>query len=235
MARWILFKNLLKELKTPKEKEDFIKGNRAGTLENTKNLYKSYDFLENYAFRKNKEFIFIYSPLALTEVFNVLFENHVLEYARRNFIPLSDVYELRKTFPEGTYDYIMTENKEYLRALDGHLYFYTKMNPLVELSGNFISEYGLLTHDAHLLAEAINADANYFITTDKELIEKFKNKKDYDLKVIFPDTFIIQFAEVFQNIKTQKSVKKSSGNPNPASPKLKVSGGTGNRTQTFTV
>jgi len=195
IARWLAFHSLLNEKKTLKEKENFVKECEKKVDRHKAKLLDSYHFIENHVCKENSGFDFLYSPLVLTEVFNVLFEKYVYDYMQRSYIPLGDIHVVRgEKFPDGTYNEIYTYNEQNYNKLKRFTKVAQDKEDLIKVSGVFISEYGLLSQDAHIIAEAINADCKYFITNDDRILENLKNAKQ--IKVMRPSSFSSHFSKI---------------------------------------
>jgi len=189
IARWVLFSSLLNEKETEKERQEFILENKKGNSKANK-LYTSYFFMEDVVLKKKTKFNFVYSNLVITELINVLFENYVASYMQRNFIPLSDIHTIRKTFSKGTYDELSTKYGNYLDKLKKYLSLIDVAKvDIGMMSGLFLTEFGLLNHDALIVAQAVYWECPYLITNDTELIDRFK-KENKTTKIIRPETFL---------------------------------------------
>jgi predicted nucleic acid-binding protein len=194
IARWIVFNSLLDEKPTPQEKAEFISLSEKRINKHNSKFIDSYKFIEQEVCVKTKKFKFFYSPLVLTEVFNTLFEKYVYEYMKRNFIPLYEIHEVRtEKFKEGTYDQIYLLYQKYLNKLKKFTNVASEKEELMKVSGVFISEYGLLSQDAHILSQAVYVDCNYFVTNDQKILDNIKEAPH--IKAMKPASFNSHFAK----------------------------------------
>ena len=207
IAKWLSLSGLSSIKKTTREKREFLEHYKDSKNKHLQKLYYSYEFIEKFVcndVEKNR-FRFMYSPLVMTEVLNVLFELYVYEYMQRNTIPSDEFYVLRKEkFDEGTYAEIYLANKELFEKLEGFMEMAIEDKKLFGIAGLCISEYGVKSQDAHLIAQATFNGCKYFVTNDGDLLSKFneENHKEKAYPIaIFPNNFMQKFTS--EN-KTQK-------------------------------
>lgn len=193
IAKWLILHSLASKKKTVREKREFIESHKESKNKHRQKMYYSYIFIENMVCKENKKFNFMYSPLVMTEVLNVLFEQYVYGYLQRNLIPLDELHNTRKEkFDEGTYDEIYLKNKKHFKRIEKYLDVAIENKELFGIAGVFLSEYGLLSQDAHLMAQAVFNKCKYFVTNDGDLLDKFnetiQKNKPYPI-AITPNKF----------------------------------------------
>jgi predicted nucleic acid-binding protein len=204
IAKWIAVSILASEQKTPREKEEFLEQQKASKDKYRKVMYACYDFVEQMLNGNGKSYTFMCSPLILTEVLSVLFERHVYGYMQRNYVPIDEFHTTRKDgLGDGVFNEIYSQTEKYFDKIKGKLDIAIEdRDNLFKVAGVLISEYGLLSQDAHVMSQAIFNKCKYFVTTDKELLSKFTidNQKQKESEAypvaLFPATFDFSLKDI---------------------------------------
>lgn len=150
--------------------------------------------------RFSMEFDFFHSQFVLVELYNVLYERHVIQRMIDEHIPFNDIFRERETRVPGTFAKIFDSNKTFIDNLAKKVSSIEKMLPqdsrVSQLAAVLISEKGCETHDAYLVSQAILSDCKIFVTYDQRLIEKIKKSQagdQYNLQMMDPKTFLQKY------------------------------------------
>jgi predicted nucleic acid-binding protein len=170
-----------------------LRGKRKKEL---KDRYKnSYDFMKKVITKKNSNFSFITSSLSRAEIYNSLLNEYRCDKMYKKGIPLncwehekqkekleeSEISDIVNSINLFTDSYIYFEGdkeKRILSVLDAYN---------VKIFADLVMKFDVRTHDAIIVATAVDKKCECFITRDNRLRKQLKDKKYDKIELLCPE------------------------------------------------